>query len=829
MVRFAFLMILMFSSATAFAMTKADSLTALGEEQMATGLFEAAVETFGQLAKAKPEDVEVQTRLGYAYLKAKNYEAAEKAFKAAKKLDKTFVPAYVGLGMTYVEGPAKGLEAVYHFRRAVGEAKRSTKLDPDYAPAYRLLSELYERFREDREKAITYYLQYLKLEPDNPEGLYSFGRVCIQAGQYDKIERYIIPYLETHPDAIQLLPLTAQSYFFLEHYQAALEHFERYLQHRDEAERAHYTDISLVASGKERKAYQALSDEGESQAYLKGFWRRRDPDILTGINERIIEHYRRVWYARTFFSKYEQPWDQRGEVYIRYGEPDHRARSIERQVRVSPEVEAVRTQMAVDMYGPEAAYLTFSGPVFPVKVQRDPYSTSVTFNAPDELLEATLARPGGEAPASNLDGEDDVLVTQAEQGGLGSLEAQIFQDVPGESEFVNQRNEAWRVNPRFGFEDYAPVTLDSELQAVPWEAWTYTQLGRGVEFTFTDELSSGRFEFAPMPTTPTGERVISKIGRLTEYAPAVMFERVQNKTPDYYRPGIGKAPLHFFYDLAAFRGPGEQTTLEVYYGVPPGEVKIEQAEEQDYIRVQAALALADAGHTHIYREAEVFLYERSRNEGFSRAKGVFVPDVLTLNIPPGKYELQVQLKDMNSGRVGLYKQAVDVRDYAQETLQISDIELAYDIGEKPSNIRFLKEDIWVVPMPSRAYAGSQKVYVYFEIYNLKQNPFGQTRYKVQYLIRYNPRAISGILGSVATGLSAFIKYRKPQVSVSYEQVGTDTRTREYVELDLQKVKRGVNVLEIQITDLVSGEQTSRAVSFQYGKQSEEDKQKIARE
>ena len=84
MVRFAFLMILMFSSATAFAMTKAASLTALGEEQMATGLFEAAVETFGQLARAKPEDVEVQTRLGYAYLKAKNYEAAEEAFKAAK-------------------------------------------------------------------------------------------------------------------------------------------------------------------------------------------------------------------------------------------------------------------------------------------------------------------------------------------------------------------------------------------------------------------------------------------------------------------------------------------------------------------------------------------------------------------------------------------------------------------------------------------------------------------------------------------------------------------------------------------------------------------------
>ena len=58
--------------------------------------------------------------------------------------------------------------------------------------------------------------------------------------------------------------------------------------------------------------------------------------------------------------------------------------------------------------------------------------------------------------------------------------------------------------------------------------------------------------------------------------------------------------------------------------------------------------------------------------------------------------------------------------------------------------------------------------------------------------------------------------------MSYEQVGSDTSTHEYVELDLLKAKRGVNVLEVQITDLVSGESSKREVSFQYGRQSEED-------
>lgn len=820
MVRFAFLTVWMltFISTTTLAETEPDSLSVLGEQQMAAGLFGQAIETFGRLVEIQPEDVGVRTQLGYAYLSAKDYEAAGKTFKAAKKLDKTFVPAYVGLGRFYAEGPAKGIEAVYHFRRAVGEAKRAIKLNPDYAPTYRLLSEVYQRFRADHKKAIEYYSKYLELVPDDPEGLYSFGLACVQVGQYDKIERYLMPYLKSHPETVRLLPLVGQSYFFLERYEETLEHFERYLEHLDETEQAFYTDISLVASKKELAAYEVLSEEGQRQVYLAQFWKRRDPDILTTINERIIEHYRRVWYARTFFSKHVQPWDRRGEVYIRYGDPNYRTRSDLREARISPEVEAVRTRMAVDLYGPEAAYLTFVGPVYPIKVHRNPYGADAAFNAPNDYSEESLARAAQSNQASSDLFQDDVALGEELEQGTQSV---AVQGAPGESDFVNQRIEAYSVNPRFGLEDHAPVTIDSEFQTVAWEAWTYTQLDGGIEITFTDELNNGLFDFAPLPSMPTGDRVISKFGRLTKYAPGVMFEKAQDATPDYYQPGMGKDPLHFFYDLAGFQGPNGHTTLEVYYGVPPDEVKIGQTEGQDYIRVQAALALADADHTQIYREAEVFLYERAEAEGFDQSKGIFVPDVLVLDVPPGQYELQVQLKDMNSGRVGLYKQAVELKDYGLGTLQLSDIELAYDIGEKPSNTRFLKDDIWVVPMPSRAYQGEQKVYAYFEVYNLKRDSFGQTRYKVQYLVRFNPKAIAGVLGSLATDLGKLFKHRKPQVSVSYEQVGGESTTHEYVELDLKKAKRGVNVLEVQITDLVSGETVVQEVSFQYGEKREE--------
>ena len=261
----------------------------------------------------------------------------------------------------------KGERSLMNFRRAIGEAKRATKLDSTYAPAYRLLGDIYVRFIEDDKKALEYYQKYLELEPDNAEGLYFFGLACIRAGAYDRINRHILPYMERNDQDHRLIPLIAIGAFFDEQYGAALEQFERYLSKVEAEERDRYTDIKLIASNIELKAFQEITEASERQIYLDKFWGRRDPDILTPINERIIEHYRRVWYASTFLSENVTPWDRRGEVYIRFGEPDQRSTSDERQLIVSPEVEAVRMRMAVDMYGPQAAYLTFTGPVFPIR------------------------------------------------------------------------------------------------------------------------------------------------------------------------------------------------------------------------------------------------------------------------------------------------------------------------------------------------------------------------------------------------------------------------------------------------------------------------------
>ena len=80
----------------------------LGQKYLREGQAEAAVAAFSNLANAFPEDAHIWSRLGYAYLKNRDFEKAEAAFKAAKKLDQNLAEAYVGLGPGICRTPGLG-------------------------------------------------------------------------------------------------------------------------------------------------------------------------------------------------------------------------------------------------------------------------------------------------------------------------------------------------------------------------------------------------------------------------------------------------------------------------------------------------------------------------------------------------------------------------------------------------------------------------------------------------------------------------------------------------------------------------------------------------
>jgi GWxTD domain-containing protein len=84
-----------------------------------------------------------------------------------------------------------------------------------------------------------------------------------------------------------------------------------------------FIDVYDIAAQKEIAEWKTLTGPTVKLDFLRTFWKKRDPNPINAINERLIEHYKRLNHARTYYSRAYPPYyDERGSVYVVLGKPN---------------------------------------------------------------------------------------------------------------------------------------------------------------------------------------------------------------------------------------------------------------------------------------------------------------------------------------------------------------------------------------------------------------------------------------------------------------------------------------------------------------------------
>ena len=83
------------------------------------------------------------------------------------------------------------------------------------------------------------------------------------------------------------------------------------------------SDVQYIATKKELKALEKITNRDDLMAFMKQFWLRRDPTPGTAINEFKIDHMEKVKIANERYGWGLTPGasTDMGRVYILYGEP----------------------------------------------------------------------------------------------------------------------------------------------------------------------------------------------------------------------------------------------------------------------------------------------------------------------------------------------------------------------------------------------------------------------------------------------------------------------------------------------------------------------------
>lgn len=112
-----------------------------------------------------------------------------------------------------------------------------------------------------------------------------------------------------------------------------------------------FEDVKYIITDQELLTYRSLKTIQEKQAFFQKLWTRRDPTPAASINHRLAEHYRRLIYAEKYYEhdgfrswfnnpdkqgylEFTEAYDlneefhDKGLIYIRHGDPNERATSV---------------------------------------------------------------------------------------------------------------------------------------------------------------------------------------------------------------------------------------------------------------------------------------------------------------------------------------------------------------------------------------------------------------------------------------------------------------------------------------------------------------------
>ncbi|MDP6039585.1 MAG: hypothetical protein QGG64_13625, partial [Candidatus Latescibacteria bacterium] len=218
--------------------------------------------------------------------------------------------------------------------------------------------------------------------------------------------------------------------------------------------------------------------------------------------------------------------------------------------------------------------------------------------------------------------------------------------------------------------------------------------------------------------------------------------------------------------------------------------------------------LFDSTWTPVFRKVAGLPFAVTDNTEVSG--GALLIDELALNVPPGKYRLGVEVRDRARNLMGAYTREVEVESYAGDGLGLSDIELAGSVVED-AEVK-IKGGRKVVPMPSGTYRPGQPVTIYYEVYGLKSDDFGQTHYQMDY--RISPKKGKPIAVTILRAIGELLGIEeKKVVTISYEQKGKEASEYNYLEIDVSGSESGQYELEVIVTDLHSREKVSKKTVF----------------
>jgi hypothetical protein len=174
-----------------------------------------------------------------------------------------------------------------------------------------------------------------------------------------------------------------------------------------------------------------------------------------------------------------------------------------------------------------------------------------------------------------------------------------------------------------------------------------------------------------------------------------------------------------------------------------------------------------------------------------------------VDLPPDSGVLAFEIiRDTDNG-VFANRTNLKIKKFNSTKLDISDIILASDVNES-NNLAIKRGNLNLLPNPLNTFSTINRIYIYFEVYNLTSDDSGISNFEQRITISKIDEH-SG-LGNFFNSLLGVIGLGEDEntLTLTTEYQSYDKDTPVYLQLDMSKYEKGDYKINIEIEDLAVG-------------------------
>ena len=208
-------------------------------------------------------------------------------------------------------------------------------------------------------------------------------------------------------------------------------------------------------------------------------------------------------------------------------------------------------------------------------------------------------------------------------------------------------------------------------------------------------------------------------------------EVFQDKAQRYIDPYREKK-YQMPHQVAAFQ-ERDSIRVEFAYAIPKARVRL--SDPNGFVDLEDGVFLFDERWDQVYRRTMDIamqwpVFDRAIDTRSDSLRRNHIVSFRTLRVAPRQHRLVVEVRDRGTGSIGRFR---ELRAFGTEDSLLAMSDLLLASGIQPKNaFPEGREDLRVAPNPLHTYGRSEPVFIYLEIYNLKRDRFGGTKYRISY-------------------------------------------------------------------------------------------------